>query len=532
MRFIKQILRPISNYFATGQDKPLLENKERIARIYEKKRRLVFSSIVFGYSFFYVCRLSFSVAKKPMIDGGILNAAQMGKIGFALLIAYAFGKLINGFLADRSNIRRFMSTGLLVSAVINILFGFTDLFMIFVILWFFNGWFQSMGAAPSAVAMSQWFSNRERGTRYGLWSAAHSIGEGLTFVGTAVVIEYYGWRWGIRGAGAITILVAMLIFKTLCDRPQTYGLPSVADYKNDHAMESKGAKFSIGLAQLEVLKNPYVWIIGLASASMYISRYGINNWGVLYLQEAKNYTLISAGAILGWAKIMETAGAVSSGFVSDFLFKARRNVVTLMYGSLEVIGLIILFMGPSTHLFSLDSSYKQHLNDSKINSEVTKAFEDHNIALPEGACLSCKEKEDKQIWQIKYDKWYFWWRGYNIEQVGTQLYIAAKYNAWHILGLSLFGFGLGGLLVFLGGLIAIDISSKKASGAAAGLVGMFSYIGAAIQDWVSGSLIEVGKMTVNGQTVHDFDNAFYIWLGAAILAVVLASVLWNVRAKE
>ena len=53
---------------------------------------------------------------------------------------------------------------------------------------------------------------------------------------------------------------------------------------------------------------------------MYVTRYGVNSWGVLYLQEAKNYTLISAGALLGWTKIAETVGAVSSGFVSDFLF--------------------------------------------------------------------------------------------------------------------------------------------------------------------------------------------------------------------
>ena len=532
MSFTRQILRPISNYFATGPDKPLLEDRKQIGRIYEKKRRLAFASIIFGYSFFYVCRGSFNVAKESMIDGGILNAAQMGKIGFALFIAYAFGKLINGFLADRSNIRRFMSTGLLVSAVINVLFGFTDLFIIFMVLWFVNGWFQSMGSAPSAVVISQWFSNRERGTRYGLWSTAQSIGDGITFVGTAIIVSYCGWRWGIGGAGAVTIFIAMLLFRTLCDRPQTYGLPPVADYKNDHTAESKGTQISVRQAQLEVLKNPYVWILGLASASMYTARYGVNSWGILYLQEAKDYSLISAGALLGWAKIMETIGAASSGFVSDFFFKARRNVVTLLYGTIKVLGLIILFTGPSTHLFNLDSSYKQYLNDGKINSVLIEALENHNIVLSEGAYISCKQKDNKQIWQIKYDKWYQWLRGYDIEQFGTVLHVSAKYNLWHICGVALFGFGLGGLLVFLGGLTAIDICSKKASGAAAGLVGILSYIATAVQEWVSGSLIEAGKMTVDGRTVHDFDKAFFFWLGAAILALVLASTLWNVKAKE
>ena len=182
------------NYFKTGSDQPLLENNEEITRLYERKRTSVFLSLLFGYSFFYVCRLSFSVAKKSMIDADILNAEQMGKIGFAFLITYAFGKLANGFLADRSNIRRFMSTGLLVSSVIVILFGFTRLFLLFVILWAVNGWFQSMGAAPSGASISQWFSNKERGTRYGLWSMAHSIGEGVTFAVTAIIIAAAGWH--------------------------------------------------------------------------------------------------------------------------------------------------------------------------------------------------------------------------------------------------------------------------------------------------------------------------------------------------
>ena len=88
------------------------------------------------------------------------------------------------------------------------------------------------------------------------------------------------------------------------------------------------------------------------------------------------------------------------------------------------------------------------------------------------------------------------------------------------------------LVVFLGGLIAIDICSKRASGAAMGLVGMFSYVGAAFQDWISGSLIEAGKMTVNGRTIHDFNNAFYFWLGAAIFAVLVSCTLWKVKPKD
>ncbi len=54
--------------------------------------------------------LSLSVAKKPMLDEGILSVEQMGIIGSILLYVYALGKFSNGYLSDRANIRRFMST--------------------------------------------------------------------------------------------------------------------------------------------------------------------------------------------------------------------------------------------------------------------------------------------------------------------------------------------------------------------------------------------------------------------------------------
>ena len=46
------------------------------------------------------------MAKKPMADAGVFDAAEMGVIGSALFFAYAFGKLANGILADRVNVRK------------------------------------------------------------------------------------------------------------------------------------------------------------------------------------------------------------------------------------------------------------------------------------------------------------------------------------------------------------------------------------------------------------------------------------------
>ena len=100
------------------------------------------------------------------------------------------------------------------------------------------------------------------------------------------------------------------------------------------------------------------------------------------------------------------------------------------------------------------------------------------------------------------------------------------------LAMVLFGIGIGVLICFLGGLMAVDIAPRNASGAALGVVGIASYIGAGLQDVMSGILIEGQKNVVNGTDVYDFTYINWFWIGAALLSVVLASLVWNAKASE
>ena len=100
------------------------------------------------------------------------------------------------------------------------------------------------------------------------------------------------------------------------------------------------------------------------------------------------------------------------------------------------------------------------------------------------------------------------------------------------LAMVLFGIGIGVLICFLGGLMAVDIAPRNASGAALGVVGIASYIGAGLQDVMSGILIEGQKNVVNGTDVYDFTYINWFWIGAALLSVVLALLVWNAKASE
>ena len=85
------------NYFKKSAPQPLQGTAEEQSKRYQKLRWYIFFSATFGYGFYYVCRLSLNVVKKPIADSGFLSESQLGIIGSALFFSYAFGKLLNGF---------------------------------------------------------------------------------------------------------------------------------------------------------------------------------------------------------------------------------------------------------------------------------------------------------------------------------------------------------------------------------------------------------------------------------------------------
>ena len=182
----------ITEFYRISPAAPAREQDEASRDKYYRRLRLqAFVAATLGYSLYYVCRTSLNVMKKPILDSGSLDASQLGVIGSALLFAYAIGKFVNGFIADYCNIKRFMATGLIVSAAANALMGLMGLahsvvptaviFVAFAVMWGLNGWAQSMGAPPAIISLSRWYPLKERGTYYGFFSAF--IGENYADTG-------------------------------------------------------------------------------------------------------------------------------------------------------------------------------------------------------------------------------------------------------------------------------------------------------------------------------------------------------------
>lgn len=447
MNYLRRCVLAVLSLFATGAPVPQMAlSAEALKKEYERRRWQVFLAVTFGYGFFYVVRVNLSVVKKPLLDEGIFTASELGAAGSALLAVYAFGKLFNGMISDRANIGRFMAFSLFAAALINFMLGFNESFTILLLFWGLNGWFLSAGSAPSVVALSRWFSPREIGSRYGVWSCSHNIGEALTFLLTSVLVSWMGWRWGFFGPALIAVVAAAGLLRFVHDKPASLGLPPVEQYKGDESAKAR-PRGRVWEMQKLALKSPLIWILGLATANLYVARYGLEHWGVLYLQESKSYGMTTAGAMMGLCPIAGMLGGAVSGILSDRYFNARRNALALALGLMETAGLLLLWLGPP------------------------------DILLVDVAAL------------------------------------------------LIYGFAMGGLLVFLGGLMAVDFAPPEAAGAAMGMVGCFAYLGASLQDLATGFILDQGTGGRTGQ----YSTLFVFWIGTTVLSLLLTTVLWNAK---
>lgn len=327
-------------------------------RIYKKDRFQSFLAATLGYSLYYVCRTSLNVVKGPILDSGILTASQLGTIGSFLFFSYAAGKFVNGFLADHSNIKRFMATGLILSTLANFFLGVLGvasqgagitnsvLFLAFVIFWCINGWAQSMGAPPAIISLSRWYPLKIRGTFYGFFSASHNFGEWLSFLFVGLIVSSFGWKWGFFGAALAGVLGVILILFWLHDTPESKGLPSIEVLSGEHSEEAPAQdKDETSRIQKAVLRNPGVWILALSSAFMYMSRYAINSWGIVFLQKAKGFEIAEASLIISINAILGVIGTVFSGWISDTVFKGDRKIPAFAAGILETIALVLFLFG-------------------------------------------------------------------------------------------------------------------------------------------------------------------------------------------
>ncbi len=325
---------------------------------YRRLRIQVFIGIFVGYAGYYLVRRNFSFAIPGLVEEGF-SRAELGLALSGVSIAYGLSKFIMGSVSDRSNARYFMSFGLLASAACMIFMGTSPIALSSVGIMFFilliNGWVQGMGWPPSGRIMVHWFSADERGRAVAFWNVAHNIGGalvGVLFVwGMMIFSDDYKSVFYFHGM--IAVLVAIFIWMTVRDTPQSQGLPTIEKYHNSYPKtfkyeEAHESEFSAKQIFFDyVLNNKLLWAIAVANAFVYLVRYGVLDWAPLYLKEVKGFAFDESGYAYALYELAAIPGTILCGWISDTYFNARRGPVLIWFMLVTLVGVVLYWLNPA-----------------------------------------------------------------------------------------------------------------------------------------------------------------------------------------
>ncbi len=297
--------------------KSMVETPAEIKAEYRYWRRRILVSTIVGYAMFYFVRKNLSVAMPGMGRELGISKVDLGLFLTLHGLLYGVSKFVNGFWGDRSNARTFMAVGLLLSALVNVCFGFSSAVLTLGLLWMLNGWVQGMGFPPCARLMTHWFPPKELATNFSIWNTSHSIGAGLVVV-LCGYLAAHGWRLCFFVPAGMAILCAGFLAWSLRDTPPSLGLPEVEGTDQSASPET----FSAALLR-QVFGNRYIWLLALASFCVYTVRYAVLDWGPTLLTEMKQLQLAHSGWMVAGFEVFGVAGMLVSGWLTDRVFGGR-----------------------------------------------------------------------------------------------------------------------------------------------------------------------------------------------------------------
>lgn len=159
------------------------------------------------------------------------------------LLSYAIFMFISGIIAERMNLRYFISIGSILSGVGLVATGLAYPLGIhsmayFVAIQIICGAVQSTGWPVVVTCMSNWFGSGESGLIYGFWNSHTSIGNIVGAVIAGLFVEY-NWGLSFMVPGAIMIVVGIILFLFLVPSPCDVDLTPKSDSSTNQPPNEK-----------------------------------------------------------------------------------------------------------------------------------------------------------------------------------------------------------------------------------------------------------------------------------------------------
>jgi sugar phosphate permease len=185
----------------------------------------------------------------------------------------------------------------------------------------------SMLFVPTLKVLAEWFKVREFATMTGILMAMGGIGTLTAATPMALLSNWMGWRLSFVVVGGITLVLSILVWFFVRDRPTDMGLPAVSGSLES---ENDGPEFGLLAGMKTVLSYPRFWPVAIwffFNCGFFFTFGGL--WGGPYLMHVYGFTKSQTGHILSMLAVGMIVGSPLVSFLSNRIFKGRKPILIL-----------------------------------------------------------------------------------------------------------------------------------------------------------------------------------------------------------
>ncbi len=300
-----------------------MNEKNNLIEKAARYRWYIFWLLAAGYILVYFHRQCTAVLAVDMMKDLKTDGNIMGLFGALYFYPYAVMQLPAGLLSDSWGPRKTITFFFLIAVFGSALLGFADTVPTALAGRLMVGIGVAMLFVPTLKVLAEWFRPGEFATMMGILMAMGGIGSMSSTAPLAYLSSITGWRNSFLIVGAFTLLLLLLVWLIVRDRPGDMGYPPLVENG-----EGSLKKISLGQGLKTVVTSFRFWILGtwfFFTLAVFFSFGGL--WGGPYLMHVYGVGKEEAGSILSMLAIGMIVGSPVLSVLSNRVVKSRKRII-------------------------------------------------------------------------------------------------------------------------------------------------------------------------------------------------------------
>ena len=245
---------------------------------YSKKGIVLMCTIAYFASYF--SRKTFAVVMVDMLENNVLDRGVAGFVGTALFVFYGAGQLVSGYMGDRISPKYLMFSGLMVSALCNLLLPLVPNQYLMIPVWAVNGFAQALLWPPIVRILSDNLSHEKYVTANLIVTCGAHISTIVLYVYAPICISFMSWKSVFFTSTVFCVIVGIIFLVSMC---------LVLKESDDKKENGAQAVATLGGGSLfNTFSKSGVFLIFVCIIAMGFMRDGIESWLPTLYSEAFN----------------------------------------------------------------------------------------------------------------------------------------------------------------------------------------------------------------------------------------------------